>query len=84
MTEIRSFLNFAGYHRRLMEGFFSTLVVPLTTLTKKDKKHKGTEKCEESFLELTRKITTAPLLIVPDNKIQRSIIIRRITDNIDS
>ncbi|KAK1601541.1 hypothetical protein QYE76_037190 [Lolium multiflorum] len=38
----------------------------MTQLLKKDKKFEWTEKCEESFQELKTKLTTAPILIMPD------------------
>ena len=37
VTEIRSFLGLAGYHRRFVEGF-SRLAAPLTKLTRKNEK----------------------------------------------
>ena len=55
----------AGYYRRFIEGF-STIDKPMTQLLKKDKKFEWTEACEKSFQELIRKLTTAPVLIVPD------------------
>ena len=35
VTKIRSFVGFAGYYRRFIEGF-SKIVAPLTQLTQKD------------------------------------------------
>ena len=39
---------------------------PMTQLLKKDKKFVWTKACEKSFQELKKKLTTAPVLIVPD------------------
>ncbi|KAL5553178.1 hypothetical protein UlMin_040579 [Ulmus minor] len=64
VTEIRSFLGLAGYYRRFVEGF-SSLSAPLTGLTKKNKKFEWTERCEQNFQELKRRLTSAPILIVP-------------------
>ncbi|KAL5538765.1 hypothetical protein UlMin_046214 [Ulmus minor] len=64
VTEIRSFLGLAGYYRRFVEGF-SSLSAPLTGLTKKNKKFEWTERCERNFQELKRRLTSAPILIVP-------------------
>ena len=64
VTEVRSFLGLAGYYRRFVEGF-SKIAAPLTALTRKGKKYEWTEKCEESFCELKRRLTTAPILIIP-------------------
>ncbi|GAU16878.1 hypothetical protein TSUD_368270 [Trifolium subterraneum] len=65
VSEIRSFLGLAGYYRRFIEGF-SKMALPLTLLTRKDQAFVWDEKCEKSFQELKRKLTTAPVLILPD------------------
>ncbi|XP_073354657.1 uncharacterized protein [Aegilops tauschii subsp. strangulata] len=65
VTDVRSFLGSVGYYRRFIEGF-STVAKPMTQLLKKDKKFVWTEACEQSFQELKKKLTTAPVLTVPD------------------
>ena len=45
---------------------FSKLAAPLTALTRKERKYEWTEKCEESFQELKRRLTSAPVLIIPN------------------
>ncbi|GAU45290.1 hypothetical protein TSUD_327480 [Trifolium subterraneum] len=67
VSEIRSFLGLAGYYRRFIEGF-SKMALPLTLLTRKDQAFVWDEKCEKSFQELKEKLTTAPVLILPDAK----------------
>ncbi|MCH97414.1 retrotransposon protein, partial [Trifolium medium] len=67
VSEIRSFLGLAGYYRRFIEGFLK-LALPLTQLTRKDQAFVWDEKCEKSFQELKRRLTTAPVLILPDAK----------------
>ena len=64
-TEIRSFEGLAGYYRRFIEGF-SKIVATLTLLTRKDQPFTWTDKCEESFQELKRRLTSAPILVIPD------------------
>jgi len=64
-TEIRSFVGLASYYRRFIEGF-SKIVTPLTQLTRKDQPFTWTVKCEESFQELKRRLTSAPILIISD------------------
>ena len=63
--ETRSFVGLAGYYRRFIEGF-SKVVAPLTQLTRKDQPFTWTKKCEESFQELKRRLTSAPILVIPD------------------
>lgn len=65
VTEIRSFLGLAGYYRRFIEGF-SKLALPLTKLTCKGVAFVWDVRCEESFLELKKRLTTAPILILPN------------------
>ena len=64
VTEIRSFLGLAGYYRRFVEVFLS-LAAPLIALTKKDRKFEWTNKCEQSFQELKRRLTSALILALP-------------------
>ena len=59
VTEIRSFLGLAGYYRKFVEGF-SSIAKPMTQLLKKDKKFEWTQKCEDSFQELKKRLTTVP------------------------
>jgi hypothetical protein len=64
VSEIRSFLGLAGY-RRFIEGF-SNIVKPLTSLLEKDKKFIWSEACQNRFDELRKRLTTAPVLAMPD------------------
>src|SRR4051812_47203636 len=65
VTEIRSFLGLAGYYRRFIEGF-SKLALPLTQLTCKGKAFIWDIVCERNFEELKRRLTSAPVLVLPD------------------
>lgn len=64
VSEVRSFLGLAGYYRRFVEGF-SQIATPLSRLTRKDLKFVWDEKCENSFQELKRRLTSAPVLTLP-------------------
>ena len=64
-TEIRSFLGLAGYYRRFIEGF-SKLSLPLTKLTCKGRAFVWDVQCEESFTELKKRLTSAPILTLPN------------------
>jgi len=66
-TEVRSFMGLAGYYRRFVKDF-AKIATPLTKLTRKAEKFTWTEKCEESFQELKNRLTTAPVLVLPDER----------------
>ena len=63
--EICSFLGLAGYYSRFIEDF-SRIAAPMTRLTWKEVKFDWDDRCEEAFQELKRRLTSAPILIVPD------------------
>ncbi|XP_057808913.1 uncharacterized protein LOC131023391 [Salvia miltiorrhiza] len=63
--EIRSFLGLAGYYRRFIQDF-SKIAKPITHLLKKEVKFLWTDECEQSFQELKKRLTTAPVLAVPE------------------
>jgi hypothetical protein len=64
-TEVQAFLGLAGYYRKFVEGF-SSIAHPMTQLLKKDKKFEWTEKCEQSFQELKKRLVSAPIFTMPD------------------
>ncbi|KAD5960529.1 hypothetical protein E3N88_12001 [Mikania micrantha] len=64
-TEIRSFLGLFGYYRRFILNF-SRIVVPLTSLTQKDKAYEWGPKQQEAFQTLKQKLCDAPVLTLPD------------------
>ena len=65
VTEIRSFLGLAGYYRRFIQNF-SRIASPMTRLTRKGAKFEWTVECDAAFQELKEKLTTAPVLAVPN------------------
>ncbi|XP_075499195.1 uncharacterized protein LOC142537574 [Primulina tabacum] len=64
VPEIRRFVDLAGYYRRFIEGF-SKIAKPITRLTQKNVKFIWSDECESSFLELKKRLTTAPVLTLP-------------------
>jgi hypothetical protein len=54
-----------GYYRRFIEGF-SKIARPMTALLAKKVEFKWTQKCQEAFEELKNRLTTAPVLVLPD------------------
>jgi ribonuclease HI len=63
--EIHSFLGLAGYYRRFIEGF-SKLAKPMTSLLEKNTKFVWSNQCQASFEELKKRLTTSPILVLPD------------------
>jgi ribonuclease HI len=67
VTDVRSFLGMAGYYRRFIENF-SKIAKPMTELLNNNTKFEWSEVFEKSFQELKRRLTTAPVLTLPDIK----------------
>jgi hypothetical protein len=65
-TEVRSFLGLAGYYRRFIEGF-SKIALPMTNLTRKNIDYIWDDNCERAFQQLKEKLTTAPVLTIPES-----------------
>jgi len=61
---VRNFLGLIGYYRRFVKDLLK-IVSLLTNLLKKVIKFKWTDKCEETFQELKRWVTTALILTLP-------------------
>ncbi|XP_022933277.1 uncharacterized protein LOC111440356 [Cucurbita moschata] len=66
ITEIRSFLELAGYYRRFVKDF-ARIATPLTQLTKKGVPFVWDDTCEASFQELKQRLVSAPVLTVPES-----------------
>ena len=65
VTDVRSFMGLAGYHRRFIEGF-SKVAHAITSFQKKGVNFEWTLKCEEIFQRLKNILTSAPVLKVAD------------------
>jgi hypothetical protein len=72
VTDVRSFLGLAGYYRRFIENF-SKIANPMTNLLKKTNEFEWTAECEHSFQTLKQKLTTTPVLALPD--IQKDFVV---------
>ncbi|XP_052723792.1 uncharacterized mitochondrial protein AtMg00860-like [Vigna angularis] len=66
VTKVQSFVGLTGYYRRFLERF-SKIVGPLTQLTRKDEPFVWTDKREASFEEMKQRLTSTPILIIPDS-----------------
>ena len=66
-TKIRSFLDLVGYYRQFFSKF-SKIARPLYELIKKNIKFIWGAKCEASFHELKKQLTSASILALPSGK----------------
>jgi len=64
VSDIRSFLGFASYHRRFIRGF-AEIARPLTKLTEKKAEFIWEAPQEKAFLQLRLHLSTAPVLNHP-------------------
>jgi hypothetical protein len=65
VKEVRSFLGLAAYYRRFIENF-SKIAKPLTSLLEKGVDFSWTDERQKAFEELKKRLTTAPVLALPD------------------
>jgi hypothetical protein len=65
VSDIRSFLGLTGYYRRFIEGF-SKISKPMMELLAKGNTFEWTPRHETSFQELKKRLTTTPVLTMPD------------------
>ena len=65
VKEFRSFLGLANYYRRFVHNF-ADICSPLSRFTHKDIAFVWTPECKEAFLELKRRLCSAPILAYPD------------------
>ena len=63
--EICSFLGLVGYYKRFIK-YFSRLAAPMIRLTHKGVKFEWDDLCEKAFKELKKRLTSTPILIVPE------------------
>jgi hypothetical protein len=64
-TSVSVITGLAGYYRRFIEGFLR-IRKPMIELLEKDKQFEWTPGYEASFQELKKRLTTAPILVMPD------------------
>lgn len=63
--EIKSFLGLASYYRKFIDNFAQT-VHPINKLLRKNVQYNWSTECNDAFLLIKEKLTTAPILIHPD------------------
>nr|GEY26745.1 reverse transcriptase domain-containing protein [Tanacetum cinerariifolium] len=62
---VRSFLGHAGFYRRFIQDF-STIARPMNHLLEKETPFVFSKDCIDAFETLKKKLTEAPILVVPD------------------
>nr|GEV28870.1 reverse transcriptase domain-containing protein [Tanacetum cinerariifolium] len=62
---VRSFLGHAGFYRRFIQDF-SKIARPMTRLLEKETPFVFSKECVDAFDTLKKKLTEAPILVVPD------------------
>nr|GFA20452.1 reverse transcriptase domain-containing protein [Tanacetum cinerariifolium] len=62
---VRSFLGHASFYRRLIQDF-SKIARPMTRLLEKETPFVFSKDCIDAFETLKKKLTEAPILVVPD------------------
>ncbi|GKA11968.1 reverse transcriptase domain-containing protein [Tanacetum coccineum] len=62
---VRNFLGHAGFYRRFIQDF-SKIARPMTHLLKKETPFVFSQDCINAFNTLKKKLTEAPILVVPD------------------
>ena len=67
VSKVKSFLGLAGYYRKFIEGF-SRIEAPLTKMIRKDVKYDWVDACQQSFEELKSRLTSAPILALPNGR----------------
>lgn len=65
VTEVRRIVGVASWYRRFVPNF-STIVAPLTALTRKNAKFMWDNKCEEAFSKVKENLVQAPVLSCPN------------------
>ncbi|WVZ93034.1 hypothetical protein U9M48_039057 [Paspalum notatum var. saurae] len=65
VKEVRGFLGLAGYYRRFIESF-SRIAKPMTSFLEKGVPFIWTKERQAAFDELKKRLTTAPVLTLPD------------------
>ena len=64
--QVQEFMGHCGYYRWFIKNFL-VIVSSMTNLLKKNVEFVWSEECQRSMDELKRRLTTAPVLMLPDD-----------------
>ena len=70
--DVRSFVGLVQYFKRFVKDL-STILVPLTDLTKKNATFRWSDSCETAFQEVKTLLSTAPILAMPSPNLRYSV-----------
>ena len=65
ITEVRSFLGLASYYKKFVQGF-PAVAIPLTALLHNEREFGWDTLEQKAFDELKKRLTTTPVLVLPD------------------
>ncbi|QRV96785.1 Retrotransposable element Tf2 protein [Ceratobasidium sp. AG-Ba] len=65
IKEVQAFLGFVNFYRRFIAEF-GKIARPLHDLTKKETKFEWSQKCQQAFEEIKKRVCENPVLIHPD------------------
>jgi hypothetical protein len=71
--DVRSFLGLVNYFRKFIDHY-SEIAVPLTNLTRKANAWNWTGRCQYAFEFLKQKLTEAPLLCTPNERLSYEVV----------
>jgi len=67
VTEVRSYIGLCSYYRRFVKDF-ARIAEPLHKLTGKNARFEWSEECQEAFDELKFRLTSSPILAMPQDE----------------
>ena len=66
LKEVRSYIGLCSYYRKFVKDF-AGIAEPLHALTRKGVKWNWTSDCQEAFEELKRRLTSTPIMALPQD-----------------
>ena len=67
LKQVRGYLGLTSYYRRFVQDY-AKIAAPLNKLTRKNQPYVWTEACQEAFDELKKRLTSPPILAMPNEE----------------